>query len=123
MLGNLESDLKKVLLAGIGALATTVEKSKDIVDELVKKGEITVEQGKALNEELKHDIQEQKEEKESAIFRRSEGRLMVANMLRGVHGRTLLLRRLKRDRVVDVATLQLPVPRNLVSGLHVQRHR
>ena len=57
MLGNLESDLKKVLLAGIGALATTVEKSKDIVDELVKK---------ALNEELKHDIQEQKEEKESA---------------------------------------------------------
>ena len=66
MLGNLESDLKKVLLAGIGALATTVEKSKDIVDELVKKGEITVEQGKALNEELKHDIQEQKEEKESA---------------------------------------------------------
>ena len=66
MLGNLESDLKKVLLAGIGALATTVEKSKDIVDELVKKGEITVEQGKALKEELKHDIQEQKEEKESA---------------------------------------------------------
>lgn len=66
MLGNLESDLKKVLLAGIGALATTVEKSKDIVDELVKKGEITVEQGKALNEELKHNIQEQKEEKTSA---------------------------------------------------------
>ena len=68
MLGNLESDLKKVLLAGIGALATTVEKSKDIVEELVKKGEITVEQGKALNEELKHDIQEQKEEKASAAY-------------------------------------------------------
>lgn len=68
MLENLESDLKKVLLAGIGALATTVEKSKDIVDGLVKKGEITVEQGKALNEELKHDIKEQKEEKESAVY-------------------------------------------------------
>ncbi len=67
MLGNLESDLKKVLLAGIGALATTVEKSKDIVDELVKKGEITVEQGKALNEELKHDIKEQREEAASAV--------------------------------------------------------
>ena len=35
MLGNLESDLKK--LAGIGALATTVESQKIIVDELVKK--------------------------------------------------------------------------------------
>ena len=67
MFGNLESDMKKVLLAGIGALATTVEKSKEMVEELVKKGEITVEQGKALNEELKHDAQVQKEEKESAV--------------------------------------------------------
>ena len=31
-------------------------KSKDVVDELVKKGELTVEQGKALNEELKHNF-------------------------------------------------------------------
>ena len=65
-MNNFSEDLKKVLLAGIGAVATTIEKSKDVVDELVKKGELTVEQGKALNEELKHDIQEQKEEKTSA---------------------------------------------------------
>lgn len=58
MLDNLSEDLKKILLAGIGAAATTVEKSKDVVDELVKKGELTVEQGKVLNEELKHDIKE-----------------------------------------------------------------
>ena len=45
--------LRKVLLAGIGALATGYEKSSELVDELVKKGEITVEQGKALNTELK----------------------------------------------------------------------
>ena len=37
--------LRKVLLAGIGALATGYEKSSELVDELVKKGEITVEQG------------------------------------------------------------------------------
>ena len=35
--------LHKVFLAGVGALATTVEKSQEIVDDLVKKGEITVE--------------------------------------------------------------------------------
>lgn len=58
MLDNLSDDLKKILLAGIGAAAVTVEKSKDVVDELVKKGELTVEQGKVLNEELKHDIKE-----------------------------------------------------------------
>ena len=48
-MNNFSEDLKKVLLAGIGAVATTIEKSKDVVDELV-------EQGKALNEELKHNF-------------------------------------------------------------------
>ena len=46
---DLGDGLRKVLLAGIGALATGYEKSSELVDELVKKGEITVEQGKALN--------------------------------------------------------------------------
>ena len=51
--------LRKVFLAGVGALATTVEKSQEIVDDLVKKGELTVEQGKALNAELKHKSRSQ----------------------------------------------------------------
>lgn len=50
--------LRKVMLAGIGALATGYEKSSEIVDELVKKGEITVEQGKTLNTELKRKVSE-----------------------------------------------------------------
>ena len=49
--------LRKVLLAGIG-VATGYEKSSELVDELVKKGEITVEQGKALNTELKRKVSE-----------------------------------------------------------------
>lgn len=49
-------NVKKLLLAGIGAVAVTTEKSKEILDEMVKKGELTVEQGKVLNEELKHNI-------------------------------------------------------------------
>ena len=49
-------NIKKVLLAGIGAVAITTEKSKDLLNEMVKKGELTVEQGKVLNEELKHNI-------------------------------------------------------------------
>lgn len=47
--------LTRIFLAGVGALAVTAEKSKEVVDELVKKGELTVEQGKILNEELKRD--------------------------------------------------------------------
>ena len=32
--------------------------SKEILDDLVKKGELTVEQGKVLNEELKHNVKQ-----------------------------------------------------------------
>lgn len=64
-MGNI---MKNIVLAGIGAVAVTSEKAKDVVDELVKKGELTVEQGKVLNEELKHNIKEtlQKQTKKDA---------------------------------------------------------
>ncbi len=39
----------------------TAEKSEELLKELVKRGELTVEQGKVLNEELKHRIQEKKQ--------------------------------------------------------------
>lgn len=58
MLTNISEDLKKIFLFGVGAVAVTAEKSKILIDELVEKGEITVEQGKILNEELKHNIKE-----------------------------------------------------------------
>ena len=54
MLNGIGEDLKEVLLAGIGAMAVTAEKTQQIVDKLITKGEITVEQGKVLNEELRH---------------------------------------------------------------------
>ena len=56
-------NVKKLLLAGIGAVAVTAEKSKDLLDEMVEKGELTVEQGKVLNEELKHNIKKTVKEK------------------------------------------------------------
>jgi len=71
-------DMKKIMLAGIGAVATTVEKSQDLVDKLIEKGELTVEQGKAINEELKRkkkseDLeQKQQTEKATAIIEQLE---------------------------------------------------
>lgn len=55
---QLGEGIRKLLLAGIGAAAVTKEKSEIILRELVKKGELTVEQGKVLNEELKHNIKD-----------------------------------------------------------------
>lgn len=60
---HLGENLKKVLLAGIGTVAVTAEKSKEILEEMVKKGELTVEQGKVLNQELKHNIKATMKEK------------------------------------------------------------
>lgn len=55
---ELTDGLKKIFLAGVGAVATTAESTKDVVNKLVEKGELTVEQGKVLNEELKHSTKE-----------------------------------------------------------------
>ncbi len=54
----LSEEMKKIVLAGIGAVASTAECSQQLVEKLVKKGELTVEQGKVLNEELKHNIKD-----------------------------------------------------------------
>ncbi|MCR4992132.1 MAG: aspartyl beta-hydroxylase [Lachnospiraceae bacterium] len=60
---NLTDGLKKILLAGVGAVALTTEKAGEILNEMVEKGEITVEQGKALNQELKRTVKENTEKK------------------------------------------------------------
>ena len=51
---NLGEELRKVLLAGVGAVATTAEKSQELINQLVEKGELTVEQGKVMNLSLIH---------------------------------------------------------------------
>ncbi len=43
---------KSVFLAGLGALSLGAEKGKELVDAMVKQGEISFEQGKEINSEL-----------------------------------------------------------------------
>ena len=50
--------IRKMVLAGVGAVATGVEKTQEVVEELVEKGELTVEQGKTLNQELTRKAKE-----------------------------------------------------------------
>ena len=54
---ELGEGIKKLLLAGIGTAAVTAEKSKEVLDELYL-DDTAVEQGKVLNQELKHNIKE-----------------------------------------------------------------
>lgn len=61
----MDTNLKTLLLAGIGSMALTYEKANEMIDTLVKKGELTVNQGKELNEELKRVVKSQESEKKS----------------------------------------------------------
>lgn len=58
ILDNLGSDTKKIFLAGLGAVSSTADKGREIVNKLVSKGELTVEEGKRLNSELSCKVQE-----------------------------------------------------------------
>lgn len=49
---NIADGVRKAFLAGVGAVAIGAEATSKLVDDLVKKGEITVDQGKDLNREL-----------------------------------------------------------------------
>ncbi len=70
--------LKKVFLAGIGAVATTVETATDLVDTFVEKGELTVEQGKVLNEELKHNLETKMKDRFTVNVIKEYGNVMKA---------------------------------------------
>ena len=61
----LSDTAKKIFLAGIGALALSAEKADELVNSMVEKGELTVEQGKTLNQELRRTVKENRERKDA----------------------------------------------------------
>lgn len=66
---DLSAGMRKAFLAGVGAVAVGAEKSQELVDDLIKKGELTVEQGKVLNEELTRKVKETTAEASEEVLR------------------------------------------------------
>lgn len=58
----MKETLENIMLMGLGAMAMTSEKAKDLKEELLKKGKEAYKEGEALNEELKHKINEKMKE-------------------------------------------------------------
>ena len=54
MATEFEKGFRDIFLAGVGAMAITGEKAKEVLDTLIEKGGVTVEQGKDINRELQH---------------------------------------------------------------------
>nr|QNO44279.1 hypothetical protein EAMDLBEL_00003 [Methanosarcinales archaeon ANME-2c ERB4]QNO45025.1 hypothetical protein DLDHEMGK_00009 [Methanosarcinales archaeon ANME-2c ERB4]QNO46293.1 hypothetical protein AGGMKIHI_00005 [Methanosarcinales archaeon ANME-2c ERB4]QNO49641.1 hypothetical protein CIDMNOHP_00004 [Methanosarcinales archaeon ANME-2c ERB4] len=59
--------LKKLGLLGIGAVAITEEKIREVVNELVEKGEMSVDEGKTLVHELLTEKKKQVQDFEEKI--------------------------------------------------------
>ncbi len=55
---NLTETFQNIFLAGVGALSIGGEKAKAVIDDLVERGQVTVDQGRKMNEELKHKAEE-----------------------------------------------------------------
>ena len=58
----MKETLENVMLMGLGAMVMTSEKASELKDELLKKGTEAYNKGQALNEELKHKINEKMKE-------------------------------------------------------------
>ena len=104
--------LRTLLLAGVGAAALTVDKSQEILKDLVDRGELTVEQGKALNQELKHKIRETKEvseEKKAEIWIQEVFDLFAAENLTRQNGESLIAFTRRIDRTGPFSTSAEPV--------------
>lgn len=66
---DVSEGVKKAFLAGVGAVAIGAEKSQELVDDLIRKGELTVEQGKNLNEELSRKVRETADSASDEVLR------------------------------------------------------
>jgi len=55
---NDKSSLEKIIIAGVDAITKTAETAGELLEDLVKKGELNVNHGKTLNEELKYEPKE-----------------------------------------------------------------
>ncbi len=55
---KISDDIRKLMLAGLGAASVASEKTGEAIDELAKRGEETLAHGKDLNERLRHEIEQ-----------------------------------------------------------------
>ena len=56
---NLTGGLRRLAMAGVGAITLTVDKSREIIDQLASRGEVTAAEGQAACDELHKKLAEQ----------------------------------------------------------------
>ena len=107
--------IKKVFLAGLGAVSIGADKSKEIMDILVKRGELTAEQAKSLSKEMAEQNRPQMQnlaEKVVSVTTRTRDRAAEA-----LKGRKIVIRGKEIDLSEVVGSLSLEQLEALKEGL------
>ena len=74
--------LKQMLYAGIGLAAVTKEKAEEVISELIKKGEMSSEEGKDLLNALMVRIQEESDRLKDKVNQQVEQAISSMNLVR-----------------------------------------
>ncbi|NLZ51933.1 MAG: hypothetical protein GX892_02105 [Thermoanaerobacteraceae bacterium] len=74
--------IKQMLYAGIGLAAVTKEKAEEVIAELIKKGEMSKEEGKDVLNTLVNRMQEESERLKQKINEQVENTITSMNLVR-----------------------------------------
>ena len=74
--------LKEMLYAGIGLATVTKEKAEEVITDLIKKGEISTEEGKDLLSTLMNRMQEESDKLKLIIDKQVEKVISSMNLVR-----------------------------------------
>ncbi|NLI21774.1 MAG: hypothetical protein GX418_09535 [Clostridiales bacterium] len=80
---SISEELRKLMMAGLGAASVAAEKTQEAIDTLAKRGEEALEQGKVLNERLRHEIRDNLQP-DKAEGRPAPGREEILRALEGL---------------------------------------
>jgi polyhydroxyalkanoate synthesis regulator phasin len=61
---SISEELRKLVMAGLGAASVATEKTGEAIETLAKRGEEVLSQGKDMNERLRHEIRKAMEDEE-----------------------------------------------------------
>lgn len=81
---DVSENIRKLIMAGIGAVSITAEKSQEALEQLAKKGEEAVSQGKVLNEQLRHEVKEAIKENVTVVEQKPADKESILSALEGL---------------------------------------
>lgn len=68
----MKDELKNIILMGLGAMALTTDKAKELREELLEKGTKLYQDGKVANEELKHHMEQKIKDRVTVVVEKEE---------------------------------------------------